>query len=84
MPTQGRQFVNRADGMPQPMTPGMFAPRTPTPTPTATPKPTPTPAKPKKLYIGNGNLNGFTPTGSGNSAMIGGFLGGGSGNFGVL
>ena len=83
MPTPGRQFVNRADGMPQPMTPSMFAPRTPSPTPKATSKPAPTP-KPKKLYVGTGSMNGFTPTGSGNSAMTGGFLGGGGGNYGVL
>ena len=85
MPTMGKQWSNyRADGMPQPMTPSMFASPTPKPTPTATSKPAPTPTpQPKKLYVGSGSLE-YKPVGSGNSAAIGGFLGGGGGAFGSM
>lgn len=86
MPTIGKQFSNyRADGMPQPMTPSMFASPTPKPTPTSASKPAPTPTpQPKKLYVGGGMAGGYRPVGSGNSAAVGGFLGGGGGNFGSL
>ena len=78
------QFVNRADGMPQPMPPSAFAKPTPKPTPTATSKPAPTPTpQPKKLYVGSG-MSEYKPVGSGNSAAVGGFLGGGGGSFGSM
>jgi hypothetical protein len=79
----GRQFNIRADGYGSPMPPANKPTPTPTPTATATPKPTPTPAKPKKLYVGSGSLE-YKPVGSGNSAAIGGFLGGGGGPFGSM
>jgi hypothetical protein len=80
----GRQFNIRADGYGSPMPPANKPTPTPTPTATATPKPTPTPAKPKKLYVGRGSMPEYKPVGSGNSAAVGGFLGGGGGNFGSL
>jgi hypothetical protein len=56
---------------------------TPKPKPKVTPGPhTPAPKKPK-LYTGGGTLE-FKPFGSGNSAMTGGFLGGGGGPMGLL
>jgi hypothetical protein len=77
------QWSFKADGMPEPMNPSMFGPPTPKPTPTKTSTPKPTPS-PKKLYVGKGGMPEYRPVGSGNSAMIGGFMGGGGGPFGML
>ena len=79
----GRQWSIKADGMPEPMPPSAFANPTPTPKLKLTPKPKPTP-KPKKLYVGGGGMPEYKPVGSGNSAMTGGFIGGGGGPMGLL
>jgi hypothetical protein len=84
MPTISRQFVNRADGYGSP-----WVDPTPKPTPTITFKPKPTPKPTPKLtnkpkLQTDGNTLQYVPVGSGASAAIGGFLGGGSGAFGTL
>ena len=75
------QWSVKADGMPQPIPPSAFA------NPTPTPKPTKTPTPKKSRTPGGLSIpkeSKYNPGGSGNSAMVGGFLGGGGGPFGML